>query len=90
MSSPALGSIRGDLLKGNFQYVDGYFAIQDMEFKQRNSTYQLQGVSSKNPARSARRWSNCDSMVDNIQDILVALQIFELTDLSRIFRRSQL
>ena len=76
---PALGSIRGDLLKGNFQYADGYFAIQDVEFRQRNSTYQLQGNIKQEPD---------DLIVDGqiaidggqIQDILVALQIFELTD----------
>ncbi|MGD1921247.1 MAG: translocation/assembly module TamB, partial [Pleurocapsa sp.] len=84
IESPALASIRGDLLKGNFQYVDGYFAIQNVEFKQRNSTYQLQGNIKQKPD---------DFIVDGqiaidggqIQDILVALQIFELTDLSRIF-----
>ena len=85
IESPALGSIRGDLLKGDFQYLDNYFAIQDVEFKQRNSTYQLQGSIKQKPD---------DLIVDGgiaidggqIQDILVALQIFELTDLSRIFR----
>jgi translocation and assembly module TamB len=84
IESPALASIRGDLLKGDFQYVDGYFAIQDVEFHQRNSTYQLQGNIKQKPD---------DFIVDGqvtidggqIQDILVALQIFELTDLSRIF-----
>ena len=84
VESPALASIRGDLLKGDFQYVDGYFAIQDVEFQQRNSTYKLQGNIQQKPG---------DFIVDGqvsidggqIQDILVALQIFELTDLSRIF-----
>ena len=85
VESPALGSIRGDLLKGDFQYADNYFAIQDVEFQQRNSTYKLQGNIRQKPD---------DFIVDGeiaidggqIQDILIALQIFELTDLSRIFR----
>ncbi|MCC0178583.1 translocation/assembly module TamB domain-containing protein [Waterburya agarophytonicola K14] len=84
IESPALASIRGDLLKGDFQYANGYFAIQDVEFQQRNSTYKLQGNIKQKPD---------DFIVDGrvsinggqIQDILVALQIFELTDLSRIF-----
>lgn len=84
IESPALASIRGDLLKGDFQYTDGYFAIQDVEFVQRNSIYQLKGNIKQKPD---------DLIVDGqiaidggqIQDILVALQIFELTDLSRIF-----
>ena len=84
VESPALASIRGDLLKGNFQYIDGYVALQDVEFVQRNSTYQVEGSIRQEPD---------DLIVDGevaidggqIQDILVALQIFELTDLSRIF-----
>ena len=84
IESPALGSIRGDLLLGNFQYVDGYFAVQDAEFQQRNSTYKLEGSVLQKPD---------DLQVDGqisidggqVQDILVALQIFELTDFSRIF-----
>ena len=84
VESPALASIRGDLLKGNFQYVDGYFALQDVEFVQRNSTYQVEGSIKQEPD---------DLIVDGevaidggqIQDILVALQIFELTDLARVF-----
>ena len=85
IESPALASIRGDLLKGDFQYLDGYLAIQDGEFQQRNSVYQLEGSITQKPD---------DLEVDGqiaidggeIQDILVALQIFELTDFSRIFR----
>ena len=84
IDNPALASIRGDRLQGNFQYADNYFAIQDAEFQQRNSVYKLEG----NLIQKAD-----DITVDGqvaidggkIQDILVALQIFELTDFSRIF-----
>ncbi|MDJ0590594.1 MAG: translocation/assembly module TamB domain-containing protein [Pleurocapsa sp. MO_226.B13] len=84
IESPALGSIRGDLLQGDFQYIEGYFAIQDVEFQQRNSTYKLEGNLKQQPD---------DIEVDGrvaidggqIQDILIALQIFELSDFSRIF-----
>ena len=84
VKSPALGSIRGDLLQGDFQYVDGYFAIQDVEFHQLNSTYKLEGSLTQKPDDT-----ELDGRVaidgGQIQDILVALQIFELTDFSRIF-----
>jgi len=84
IESPALASIRGDLLKGNFQYIDGYFAIQDVEFQQRNSTYKLAGNLQQKPDDI-----ELDGTVaiegGQIQDILIALQIFELTDFSRIF-----
>ena len=84
VKNPALGSIRGDRLQGDFQYADGYFAIQDVEFKQRNSIYQLEGSLSQKPDDL-----ELDGKVSidggQIQDILVALQIFELTDFARIF-----
>ncbi len=84
IESPALASIRGDLLQGDFQYVDGYFAIQDVQFKQRNSTYKLAGSLQQKPDDI-----ELDGAVaidgGQIQDILIALQIFELTDLSRLF-----
>ncbi|MEN9870761.1 MAG: hypothetical protein RLZZ171_1749, partial [Cyanobacteriota bacterium] len=84
IENPALASIRGDRLEGNFQYVDGYFAVQDAEFKQRDSIYKLTGNLSQKPDDL-----ELDGQVSvnggQIQDILVALQIFELTDFARIF-----
>ncbi|MEL6495662.1 MAG: translocation/assembly module TamB domain-containing protein [Cyanobacteria bacterium J06623_7] len=84
VKNPALGSIRGDRLEGDFQYVDNYFAIQDVAFKQRNSIYKLEGSLSQKPDDL-----ELDGKVSidggQIQDILVALQIFELTDFARIF-----
>jgi translocation and assembly module TamB len=84
IDNPALASIRGDRLEGDFQYIDGYFAIQDVEFKQRNSIYQLEGNLRQKPDDI-----ELDGSVNieggQIQDILVALQIFELTDFARIF-----
>ena len=84
IDNPALASIRGDRLQGNFQYADNYFAIQDAEFQQRNSVYKLKGNLIQKPDDI-----DVDGQVSidggQIQDILVALQIFELTDFSRIF-----
>ena len=62
-----------------------YFAIQDVEFRQRNSIYKLDGNLSKKPD---------DLQLDGtvtidggqIQDILVGLEIFELADFARIFK----
>jgi translocation and assembly module TamB len=85
IDAPAIASIRGDRLKGDFQYADGYFALQDVEFKQRNSTYKLEGGLAQKPDDLA-----VDGQVSiqggQVQDILIALQIFELTDFNRIFR----
>ena len=85
IDKPVIASIRGDRLEGDFQYADGYFAIQDVEFKQRNSIYKLKGNLSQKPDDL-----DLDGEVTidggQIQDILVALQIFEITDFARIFR----
>lgn len=88
IESPALASIRGDLLQGDFQYVDGYFAVQKGEFQQRNSIYQLEGSVTQKPDDLE---VNGQIAINGgeIQDILVALQIFELTDFSRIFSDRQ-
>ena len=84
IKNPALGSVRGDRLEGDFQYADGYFAIQDVKFKQRKSLYKLEGSLSQKPDDL-----ELDGKVSidggQIQDILVALQVFELTDFARIF-----
>ncbi|MEM7591490.1 MAG: DUF748 domain-containing protein, partial [Cyanobacteria bacterium P01_A01_bin.83] len=84
IDNPTLASIRGDRLEGDFQYADGYFAIQDVEFKQRNSIYKLKGSISQNRDDIDL---NGQVTIDGgqIQDILVALQIFELSDFARIF-----
>ena len=81
---PRFGSIKGDRLQGNFQYADGYFAIQNVEFAQRNSIYQLEGSLVQKPDDIIL---DGQVSVDNgqIQDVLVALEIFEFSDLSSIF-----
>ncbi len=84
IDNPALASIRGDRLEGDFQYTDGFFGIQDVEFKQRNSIYKLKGDITQKPDDI-----ELDGQITinggQIQDILVALQIFELSDFARMF-----
>lgn len=84
IEKPALASIRGDRLTGNFQYADGYFAIQDVEFQQRDSIYKLKGNLSQKPD-DIELDGEISVNGGQIQDILVAMQIFELTDFARIF-----
>jgi len=84
IENPTLDSIRGDLLKGNFQYIDNYLAIQNAEFKQRNSLYKLEGnLTQKTDDIELDGSISIDG--GQVQDILIAMQIFELTDFSRIF-----
>ncbi|WP_233220016.1 translocation/assembly module TamB domain-containing protein [Pleurocapsa sp. CCALA 161] len=84
IEKPALASIRGDRLAGNFQYADGYFAIQDVEFQQRDSIYKLKGNLNQKPD-DLELDGEISVNGGQIQDILVAMQIFELTDFARIF-----
>ena len=84
ITDPALASIKGDRLAGDFQYADGYFAIQDVEFQQRNSVYKLEGSLTQKPDDI-----ELDGRISldraQIQDILIALQVFELEDFTRLF-----
>jgi translocation and assembly module TamB len=82
---PAFGSIRGDLLTGDFQYADGYFAVQNGKFQQRDSIYKIDGNLTQKPDDII---VNGRVSVDggHIQDVLIALEIFELSDLQKIFR----
>jgi len=81
---PTLARIRGDRLKGDFQYSNGYFALQDVEFKQRQSIYKLEGSLVQKPDDF-----ELDGRVTindgQIQDVLIALQIFEFNDFNRLF-----
>ena len=84
IDNPALASIRGDRLEGDFQYTNGFFGIQDVEFKQRNSIYKLKGEINQKP-NDIELDGKITIDGGQIQDILVALQIFELTDFARMF-----
>ena len=84
ITSPLLGKIRGNRIVGDFQYADNYLALQNVQFQLGESIYQLTGdVVQQNDD------IDLDGMVSveqgEIQDILTALEIFEITDLSNIF-----
>ena len=84
INSPRWGGIKGERLEGDFQYFNGYFAIQNAKFIQRNSIYQLEGELVQKPDDVIL---NGQVSIDNgkIQDILIALEIFEFSDFSRMF-----
>ncbi len=84
ITNPAIASIKGDRLEGDFQYADGYFAIQDAKFQQRNSVYKLEGNLSQKPD-DIELDGRITLKQAQIQDILVALQVFELEDFTRLF-----
>ncbi len=80
--SPILGKIKGSKIAGNFQYGEGYLAVENVKFEQGTSKYQLKGNLIQN---------NDDIKIDGnlsveqgqIQDVLVALEIFELSDFGK-------
>ena len=82
ITSPTFGRFSGNKLTGNLDYATGYLAVKDVEFRQGNSIYQLEGDIVQ---------QNDDIEVDGlvsvkkgeIQDILEALEIFELRDFGR-------
>ena len=84
ITSPLLGKIQGNRITGNFQYADGYLALQNAQFQQGTSSYMVSGdiVQYQGDLR-------VDGTVaveqGQIQDILVALEIFELTDFNNLF-----
>jgi translocation and assembly module TamB len=80
--SPVLSRIKGDRLTGNFQYADGYVALQNGRFQQRNSIYQLEG-SLVQKQDDLELQADVQVEQGEIQDILIALELFELSDLAQ-------
>jgi translocation and assembly module TamB len=80
--NPILGKIKGDRLMGDFDYDDGYFALENVKFQQRDSTYQIEGNIIQQSDDLAFRG---DVRIEQgqIQDVLIALEIFELADLTK-------
>ena len=83
ITSPAFGRIAGNKLTGNFNYTNNSLAIQDVEFRQGKSIYQLTG--NIVPQENDLNLSGTVSVKQGeIQDVLVALEIFELRDLGNL------
>ena len=82
--SPLLGKIKGNRIVGDFQYADGYLALQNAQFQQGNSNYQLTGnIVQKQDDLELNGMVSIEQ--GQIQDVLVALEIFELTDFGKGF-----
>ena len=83
ITSPLFGRITGNKITGDFAYAKDALAVQDVEFRQGTSIYQLKGniVQKDNDI-------NLDGTVSvkkgEIQDVLVALEIFELRDIGKL------
>lgn len=80
--NPRWGTLKGDRLTGNFQYRNGQFTLSAAQFQINQSRYQLSGNAF--PQKDGMHWQGEIAMAPgNIQDILTALQIYDLEDLKR-------
>ena len=80
---PIIARIRGDRLTGDFQYADGYLALEKIQFQQRESLYGFTGrLIQKEDDLEVQ--GEIDVEKGQVQDVLVALEIFELGDLTNV------
>ena len=76
--------IRGNRIVGDFQYADNYLALQNVQFQLGESIYQLSGdVVQQNDDIELE--GTVSVAQGEIQDILTALEIFEITDFGNLF-----
>jgi translocation and assembly module TamB len=84
ITSPLLGKIRGNRIVGDFQYANDYISLQNVQFQLGESIYQLTGdVVQQNDDLALEGTVSVDR--GEIQDILTALEIFEITDFGNLF-----
>jgi translocation and assembly module TamB len=81
IANPALGYIKADSFTGRFRYIDGIGVLEQSELRQRDSRYLLSGSYSPTAAQQFQGKITADQ--GRVEDILAALQIFELTDFGR-------
>ncbi|NJO94254.1 MAG: hypothetical protein HC820_07740 [Hydrococcus sp. RM1_1_31] len=82
IANPILGRLRGDRATGNFRYLNGNFILSKAQFQKNDSQYLLDG-SLINTKQGPQLQAKASVSQGQIQDVLEALQIFELSDLSR-------
>ncbi|MGL5871715.1 MAG: translocation/assembly module TamB domain-containing protein [Xenococcaceae cyanobacterium] len=84
INRPVFGRIKGNLFTGNFQYNDGYFSLQNGTLQQGNSEYQVNGELWQ--TKIGPKFNGRAKIVQGqVQDVLEALQIFQLSDFGQAF-----
>jgi translocation and assembly module TamB len=81
IANPAIDYIRADSFTGRFRYVQGIGVLDEGELRQGNSRYLLSG--SFSPGADPQLQGKITADSGRVEDILTALQIFDLTDLGR-------
>ena len=82
ITSPILGKIQGSQIMGDFQYGEGYLALDNVKFQQGISKYQFQGTLSQKD-NDIQMDGELSVEEGEIQNILIALEIFELSDFGK-------
>ena len=85
IDQPIIASIKGDKLVGNFSYINGVAKLTDGEFQQGDNRYFLNG-SVTPTAQGPEFQGQLKVAKGEVQDLLTALQIFELQDLISGFK----
>jgi translocation and assembly module TamB len=81
IANPSIGRIKGELLQAQFRYGNGTANITDSAFVKGKSRYAFTGNIS-NSTRIPQVQGKLNINQGNVQDILTAIQVFELQDLS--------
>jgi len=84
IANPILGSLRGDSFTGTVQSANGAITLNDGKFKQGNNEYALTGNITQTP-KGPQFQANLNIAQGELKEILTALQIFNISDLSRGF-----
>ena len=84
IADPIIGTLRGNSFTGNLQYSNGVIALTGGEFTQGDNRYLLSGNITQTP-KGPQFQANLEVAQGELQDVLTAVQLFDITDLSRGF-----
>jgi translocation and assembly module TamB len=84
IAQPALGYINADAFSGRLRYANGIATLTGGELRFANSRYLI--AANFNPYNETQLQSEIVAESGNIQDLLTALDIFELQDFARLPR----
>ncbi len=84
IANPILGTLRGDSFAGTLQYSDGKVALTNGSFKQGESEYLISADLTQTP-RGPEFQATLNVNQGKLENVLTALQLFDITDLTRGF-----
>jgi len=84
IDKPIIASLRGDSFTGTLQYANGVVDLKDGKFIQGNNQYLLSANVTQTP-KGPQFQAKLDVPQGDIQSVLTALQLFDISDLTRGF-----